>query len=210
MRFLMRALLAQMFPDLVSLTISTCSDINQSRNNVEPGDNEMSQWPSIKEVRFQGSGYTDVAIMELENIFPNLRCLEICLDEPGRQYFPFRQIWSSLQLLEELTISGKLKGNFDAEFCGIYPQEATLLRREDDEYLRTVNIVPLFSPVTHVRGKAFSNYTRKYMFHCYCLLTGDINFHFKSHRPEGHPCGIGNQGVLPFEGCCTNGCHPVA
>ena len=178
MRFLMRALLAQMFPDLVSLTISTCSDINQSRNNVEPNDNEMSPWPSIKKVRFQGSGCTDVAIMELKNIFPNLRCLEICLDEPPTQYFPFRQIWSSLPLLEELTISGKLTGNFDAEFCGIYRQEATLLRREDDEYLKTVNIVPLFSPVTHVRGNAFSNYTRTYMFRCYCLLTGDINFRY--------------------------------
>ena len=53
------------------------------------------------------------------------------------------QVWPDL---EELNIHGRdnfLGQNYDADFCGVYEDEAELLRTKDEDYLRAVHIVPV-------------------------------------------------------------------
>ena len=154
-RYLLKLPLAQIFPRVVSVKLSTIS----GEEDVDPDDDEVFLWPQVKKVRLEYSVCSDLVVKELGTLFPNLCCLEVSFLVEYRaspSVFPFRQIWSSLPFLEKLTVRGKLATvdeNFDAEFWGIYLEEAALLRNKDEEFLKTVNIVPPFAPITHMKSK---------------------------------------------------------
>ena len=42
----------------------------------------------------------------------------------------------------------------DAGLCGIFNEEAACLREKDEEYLKTVNIVPIKPAIYHHKGEA--------------------------------------------------------
>ena len=46
--------------------------------------------------------------------------------------------------------------NLDSVICGIHPDEIAELRKEDDEYLKAVNIVPVMPSITCMRGELWS------------------------------------------------------
>ena len=155
--YLAKIPLAQVFPAVESVTLCTRLGGFGRHDSTELEANEIIPWPTVKKVRCERAACSDIVIKELGILFTHLMCVEITFSD-GRlaSCFPFRQIWSSLPHLEKLTIRGKLKTvqrNFDAEFCGIYPEEAALLRKKDDGYLKTVNIVPPFAPITYMKSK---------------------------------------------------------
>ena len=88
--------------------------------------------------------------------FPNISCLKIiCTLLAGG--IPFSEIWELWPRLEELEVSGDcliLRDSYDAEFCGIHPEEAKILREKDDEYLKTVNIVPIRPSILTMKSKS--------------------------------------------------------
>ena len=85
-----------------------------------------------------------VNLVELKSAFPRLTSLELSLYRA--EHVPCGEFWELWPTLEELKFSGTesiLRQNYDAEFCGISEQEAELLRGMDEEYLRSVQIVPI-------------------------------------------------------------------
>ena len=67
-----------------------------------------------------------------------------------------REMWANFPSLEKLKMTFTLDiyrdSNFDAEFCGIYEEEAAILRGKYDAYLEAVNIVASFPPSNYLRG----------------------------------------------------------
>ena len=56
------------------------------------------------------------------------------------------QIWQLWPHLEEISITGRennLGRNKDADFCGIYEEEASYLREQPEEFLEAVHTVPI-------------------------------------------------------------------
>ena len=157
--YLLKTPLAQIFPNVMTVTF-TAKYPNYFSNEVEEvlfAEDEMFPFCDVTEVKFDDLRVDDQTVTELGALFPKLCFLEITWNQGSESYIPFRQIWSSLPFMEKFTIHGKLetrlKTNFDGEFCGIYPEEATLLQGENDEFLEAVHIVPPFSPITHMKGK---------------------------------------------------------
>ena len=154
-RFLLRKPLVQMFPAVTTVTFSA-----KYRNFKDDGDRPdveqpaVSPWPAVKEVKFENLKLCEHTVGKVRILFPNFYRLEVSfLSSCHAPSFLFRHVWSNLSDLKQLIVRGKLTINFDAEFCGIYPEEAALLRRRDVEYLGAVNIVPPFAPITYMRGK---------------------------------------------------------
>ena len=157
-RYLLKFPLGQIFPTVVSVKFSTI-DREENVERESGGDGELFPWPAVNKVRFEHSICSDLMVMELGILFPNLCCLEIAFlaENPAlSSCFQFRKIWSSLPFLEKLTIAGKLAAverNFDAEFCGLYPEEVALLQKKDEEFLKAVNIVPPFASIAHMKSE---------------------------------------------------------
>ena len=81
---------------------------------------------------------------EIKAAFPNVTSLD--LDFRQTERIPCQELWELWPGLEELKVEGvseTLRQNYDAEFCGIFEEEAELLRAQDEEFLRTVQIVPI-------------------------------------------------------------------
>ena len=160
-RFLTPVTLAKLFPSISAVTI------NWNHHRVPPRVDQGAEfrcpavfpWPAVTKVTLRRYGLRNQSIRDLAILFPNLRTLVLpCIKnyKPGNS---FRQIWSQLPRLEKLVMSmtGKLSCfcgyHFDAQFCGIYDEEAAILRKMDEAYLKTVNIVPPFRPIHYLRGK---------------------------------------------------------
>ena len=155
-RYLLKLPLAQIFPNVKSVKFSASGS---QQRYMEIENDGMLPWPAVKEVKFEDLVCSDRMVEEIGLLFPNLCCLEISFldeDSASPSSFPFRKIWSTLPFLEKLTVRGKLakvEQNFDAEFCGIHPEEAADLQTKDDEFLKAVNIVPPFPPITHMKSE---------------------------------------------------------
>ena len=101
-------------------------------------------------------------IPQLKAVFPHVTTLKLRAHSrtDGRFYdsdvVSLSDIWEMYPALEELKIKGKadkLNSNYDAQFCGIFEEEAEMLREKDEEYLRTVNIVPIRPSVLTMPSK---------------------------------------------------------
>ena len=123
----------------------------------------MFPWTTVTVVELKCEGLRHINVAELEIVFPNARTLEIF---PACKYFydfEFKKVWSSWPSLEleQLSFPGKMNfphiGNMDATFCGISWEEAAVLRREDEEYLKAVNIVPIKPAINHHKGSESCN-----------------------------------------------------
>ena len=158
-RYFLRVPLAQMFPNVTRVKFFAVSwSRDYFRDNDEMEQNEIFPWPAVRELQLENVVWCDERVAEIGILFPYLVSLEVIFPTVVREsHVPFRQLWSSFPLLEKLVIDGKLEipweTNFDAAFCGIHPQEVALLRRKDDQFLKTVNIVPAFAPITHMKSK---------------------------------------------------------
>ena len=93
------------------------------------------------------TGYFDVNL--LQALFPNVTMLNLLMksDWLNEGYYepPLAQLCGNWPDVEEMKITVApygIEDNYDAEFCGIHMDEVELLRRQDDEYLRHVHIVP--------------------------------------------------------------------
>ena len=97
------------------------------------------------------------SLVGIKAVFPHAKSLELFLS--GFEHLPCREIWELWPRLEELKILGSqmtLSKNLDAEFCGIHEVEAVDLRELewDEEYLRTVQIVPIRPSLFTMKGKS--------------------------------------------------------
>ena len=100
--------------------------------------------------------YVTVNLMEIRTTFPNLTTLELILYVS--EHPPYGELWELWPNLEELNIKGAkmtLRKNYDAEFCGINEEEAELLRKMDDEYLRNVHLVPIRPSLLTMQSKDY-------------------------------------------------------
>ena len=81
---------------------------------------------------------------EIKAVFPHAASLDLTLSK--LDHVPCAEIWELWPDLEELKVHvrgcPKIKNN-DAEICGVHEEEAENLRGMDDEFLRTVQIVPI-------------------------------------------------------------------
>ena len=153
-QFLTPVPLREIFPSVTAVKIRCCYHLDE----VDVEDNEVFSWPAVTEVTCREYELTDPGTRELAILFPNLRSLSLFGDgnTPGHS---LRNIWPWLHSLEHLCVTvtpasrDYWDDNFDAAFCGIYEAEAAILRKKDDMYLKTVNIVPPFPPINYLRGK---------------------------------------------------------
>ena len=159
-RYLLPVPLGEIFPAVTAVTINWGYYEESSwAKDVEVGSCEIFSWDVVTEVELEDFELQDPSVRELATLFPNLRSLCLCDSNNFTKGDAFRHIWRWLPSLEKLDMSIALEidlfpnSNFDAEFCGLYEEEAAYLREKDDTYLKTVNIVPPFPPINYMRGK---------------------------------------------------------
>ena len=85
-----------------------------------------------------------INILLFKSAFPQITRLNLVLShvEP----VPFSEIWGLWPHLEQVQVRGVynlLKRNYDADFCGVFPEEAAKLEKEDEDYLKAVHTVPI-------------------------------------------------------------------
>ena len=96
----------------------------------------------------------------LKSIFPNVLSLEIRVhqvsSDVSRGFMPILEISQLWPCLQQLTIGGAdyfQALNYDAYFCGIFEEEALMLRGMDENYLKAVHIVPVRHCILTMLGK---------------------------------------------------------
>ena len=103
--------------------------------------------------------YQEISLRQLQGLFPKISDLTFDLRDRAideRDFGLLEQVWECWPRLEKLNFGYSewaqslmheevtpLGRNCDAAFLGIHEEEAVLLRRQDEEYLRDVHIVPL-------------------------------------------------------------------
>ena len=95
-------------------------------------------------------GVPRMDLILLNTLFPNVLSLNIRIHQVsshvGRGFMPILEICELWPNLQELTISGAdyfQALNYDAYFCGIFEEEAYMLRGMDVDFLKAVHIVPV-------------------------------------------------------------------
>ena len=102
--------------------------------------------------------HVDLDATALKCVFPNVCWLKLDIDKA--KSLPCQALWELWPQLEHIEVCGEgntLTHNYDAEFCGIHDEEAELLRKMDNKYLRRVHIVPIRPSVVTMRGKSDKN-----------------------------------------------------
>ena len=87
-------------------------------------------------------------LLQLQRSFPNVVQLRITAGVYTSRTIPYQQIFRFWPDLKILDIRGEphyvhILPNCDADFCGIHQEEVKLLWTMEEEYLRTVQIVPV-------------------------------------------------------------------
>ena len=122
--------------------------------------------------------FPQVTLMPLETVFPSVRFLRLSDLSPSNSP-PLDQVFCLWPKLEELFLEGREAAsegfwqNADADFCGITREEVETLWGENEEFLRTVHIVPIRPCLSTLksmlasrictRGSKRSNYTILYI-----------------------------------------------
>ena len=151
-RYHLRSPLAQIFPNVTTVSFATESAVNLAEYAGRDYVGEKFPWVTVKEVRFLCLQVSDVNVRELGLLFPFLRKFEAYVYSDVAPIFPFQELWSGWPLLEELNIIGEFMiqwdTNFDAAFCGIHPEEVEFLQEQDEAFLEAVHIVPVFPAIS--------------------------------------------------------------
>ena len=146
--------LARVLPSVIAVSFWSVAFF--SVWSFEAENHEVYPWETVTQVKLQCWNLCAAHVADLGVMFPNTRIFEAELRDRYDDYygFPFEQVWSSLSSLERLKVKMAISSreNFDAQFCGIYPEEAKLLQGKDQDYLRAVNIVPPFPAINHLKG----------------------------------------------------------
>ena len=141
----------------------------ESRRRISKGQTDAAQqqtvsWPAVTQVELKGfTSPSDSFIADL-GLFGNLRHLKLALSltKMDLEDLPFNTIWETWPGLEYLEVgedaqrfwvSSHQQAVYDDAFCGVYWDESELLREQDEEYLKKVNIVSPFSPLYHHKCK---------------------------------------------------------
>ena len=66
---------------------------------------------------------------------------------------PYEELWAYWPEVQAVELIEDLRGNYDAEFLGIYPEEVQILRGMDEEFLEQLNLVPIQPSVLTRSGK---------------------------------------------------------
>ena len=118
------------------------------------GDVRQSYHNNVRKLKLQPS-FFPCNLIQVRTLFPHVTSLDYDhLMPPG--HVPCREFWELWPQLEELRVSGvyNMPGkNYDAIFCGMTEEEAELLREMDDEFLRTVLLVPVRPSLLTVPSK---------------------------------------------------------
>ena len=107
-----------------------------------------------------------INISALQTMFPNVLHLSFAIYVRGRKKSNFellKKIWESWPHLLDIEISTdhqvpssgakSLMLRYDANFLGIHEEEAEVLGQQDDDYLRSVHIVPLRPSLLTIPGE---------------------------------------------------------
>ena len=110
-------------------------------------------------------------LIPIQSMAPDVTWLELKISHTFKfdvDVAPFSDIWKLWPQLVGLriTVSAKYPNrNYDADFCGIYEEEAEILREKDANYLRNVHIVPVRPSILTMTSK----YDGLIEFNCYFL-----------------------------------------
>ena len=91
----------------------------------------------------------NINLVPIQSLAPKMTLLELKIlhtSDFDADLAPFRDIWKLWPQLVGLKINVKAQysnRNYDADFCGIWKEEAQILREKDEEYLRSLHIVPV-------------------------------------------------------------------
>ena len=88
-------------------------------------------------------------LIPIKSLAPDLTSLEIKIYKffhLSVDVAPFSDIWTLWPQLVELKVNVSARRpnrNYDADFCGIFEEEAEVLRGQNEEYLQKVHVVPI-------------------------------------------------------------------
>ena len=100
--------------------------------------------PPFRSMMQSDSRYLRAAFGYWTELFPHIRSLTV--DLKNAYEIPYKMMWIKWQKLEQLSLklclrTGPDARKYDAEFCGLHPEEIQLLEKESDDFLRKVNLV---------------------------------------------------------------------
>ena len=134
----------KMMPQLAELTLQlTCFGPTREWPPKYHGEHVRYTYTSLRKLTLFLTCLT-ANLVEIKAAFPHVIALELYLCQS--EYAPCGEVWELWPNLEQLKLSVTwitVRKNYDAEFCGIHKEEVELLREMDDEFLRTVQIVPI-------------------------------------------------------------------
>ena len=96
-----------------------------------------------------------ISMAEIKAIFPHLTSLELLFCGFVSEDIPCEvaEVWPNLEYLKIHGGDCFVTRNYDADFLGINEEEAEELRGKDEEYLRTVQIVPIRPSLLTMKSK---------------------------------------------------------
>ena len=89
---------------------------------------------------------TQLDLSPLKHLAPNITLFELEFRAHSAHILVFSQICQLWPQLEVVKIKGSgcfPERNYDADFCGIYEEEASYLREQGEQFLDVVHIVPI-------------------------------------------------------------------
>ena len=102
---------------------------------------------TLKTLDLRFIDWTQFTFENLSSVFTNVsdRLLIIRFSFGARYTIPvpYQDLWGHWPEVKAVELVEELRGNYDAEFLGIYPEEAHILREMDDKSLEQLNIVPI-------------------------------------------------------------------
>ena len=122
-------------------------------NNAEP--DHLNPSKTVKKLKLELDVHR-VTFSDLKAIFPNVTELEVVPRMLDRTVVPYTDLWAAwpnLEIIDILEGMEAFRGNIDAEFLGIFPEEVEYLRDFDDKDLEKMNLVPIIPSVLNMQRK---------------------------------------------------------
>lgn len=171
-------------PNLKEVTIILTTNCWDPWNGWPTANQDISPFCCISAHKLKLEfGFQEINLSPLQAMFPNLSHISLTFvhrEVDQRDLELLKQIMESWPRLVELEFSGVSLSpwstlnppipNYDADFLGIHEEEAELLRREDDDFLRNVHIVPIRPSLLTMPGE-FSSHESLVM----CVIFAKMN-----------------------------------
>ena len=156
---------ARFFPKVCKIQVDHKALVHSAKTYLTiPGSPEVTQ-EDVEGSDWKRSTINEVCISTwgdgscvplLGKVFKNTKSLEVHSLADVR-----RSLWSCGQSrLEEMSLSFRsmrTERNFDAVFCGIFPEEATELQKMDVEFLQNAHITPVFPSLLGMTSKSIGS-----------------------------------------------------